>query len=153
MLAGLLAAVITTLSLFALVAQAGGRPGHVTVGPASVRFCADPGYCGGNMLLSVGRAEPTGAPFAHTWASGWNTWAAAHNVPQKIVTAGCNYLSTERYYLCAVRVRSNAAAPSGASCGLIVVKPGARSSPAEQIENGLETACRILSAFPQQIVD
>jgi hypothetical protein len=147
----LLVAVVTTLTL-ALAAEAVSRSDHDGVGAASLRYCADPGYCGANMMLSVSRAEATATPFARTWASDWNRWAAAHQVPQQIVTAGCNYLLTERYYLCAVRVRSHARASSGASCALIVVRPGTQPNARDQIENGLETACRILSAFPQQIV-
>ena len=105
------------------------------------------------MMLSVSRAEAAATLFARNWASDWNTWSAAHDVPQQIATAGCNYLSTERYYLCAVRVRSQAPASPGASCGLIVIKPRTQPDPNDQIENGLETACRILSAFPKQTVN
>jgi hypothetical protein len=151
-LVALLAVVVTTVMLFALAAEAGSRSDHQGISRASLRYCADPGYCGGNMMLSVSRAEANAPPFASTWASDWNRWAATHKVPQQIVTAGCNYLSTERYYLCAVRVRSHARASSGASCGLIVVKPERQPNPSDQIANGLETACRILYAFPQQIV-
>jgi hypothetical protein len=147
----LLVAVVTTLTL-ALAAEAISRTDHDGVGAASLRYCADPGHCGANMMLSVSRAEATATPFARTWTSDWNSWAAAHQVPQQIVTAGCNYLSTEHYYLCAVRVRTHAPASPAASCGLIVIKQGTQPNPSDQIENGLETACRILSAFPQQIV-
>jgi hypothetical protein len=152
-LVALLAVVVTTLTLFALAAQAGSRSDHEGITRASFRFCGDPGHCGGNMMLSVSRAEAAATPFARIWARDWNRWAGAHNIPQQIVSAGCNYLSTERYYLCVVRVRSHAPASPGASCGLIVVKPGTQPNPSDQIENGLETDCRILSAFPQQIVD
>jgi len=152
-LVALLAAVITTLASFALAARGASRSDHVGVGRAPSRFCADPGYCGGNMMLGVSRAEAAATPFASTWASDWNSWAAAHELPQRIVTAGCNYLPTERYYLCAVRVSSDVAASPRASCGLIVIKPGAQSNPSAQIENGRQTACSILSAFPRQIVD
>jgi len=142
------AAIVTTLTL-ALAAEASE---HDWVGPASVRYCADPGYCGGNMTLDVRRAEATGTPVTRTWASDWNRWAAAHKIPRQIVTAGCNYLSTERYYLCALRVRTDAPASSGASCGLMVIKPGIEPNPSNQIEDGFKTACRILYAFPEQIV-
>jgi hypothetical protein len=120
-----------------------------------LRFCADPGHCGGNTMLSseTGRAEATARTFAGTWASDWNTWAAAHEVPQQIVTAGCNYLATEEYYLCAVRVRSHAPSEPRVSCALLVVKPSPQPTPNDQIENGLETACRIFSAFPHHVVD
>ena len=148
----LLAVVVTTLTLVALAAQAGSRSDHELISRATLRFCADPGYCGGNMMLSVNRPEATATQFTRTWASDWNRWAAAHEVHQQIVTAGCNYLPTERYYLCAARVRSHARASSAALCGLIVVKPRRQQNPNDQIENGLETACSILSAFPQQIV-
>src|SRR5262249_51147427 len=151
-LVALLAVVVTTLTLFALAARAGSRSDHEESSRASLRFCADPGHCGGNMMLGVSRSEATATPLTKNRASDWNTWACAHEVPEQIVTAGCNYLSTERYYLCAVRMRSQARAPAGASCGLIVVKPGTQPNPSDQIENGLETACRILSAFPRQII-
>src|SRR5262245_8587462 len=52
----LLVASVMTLTL-ALAAEAVSRSDHDRVGQASLRYCADPGYCGGNMLLSVGRAE------------------------------------------------------------------------------------------------
>ena len=145
--------IVATLALVALVAPAASRFEREEVSRASLRYCADPGHCGGNMMQSVSRAEATATTFARTWASDWNTWAAAHEVPQQIVRAGCNYLPTERYYLCAVRVRSHVAASPVPSCGLIVARPGSQSNPSDQIENGLETACRILSAFPQQIVN
>jgi hypothetical protein len=148
-----LVSIVTTLTLLALVAPAASRPQRREVSRASLRYCADPGHCGGNMMLSVSRAEATATSFARAWASDWNTWAAAHDVQQQIVTAGCNYLATERYYLCAVRVMSGARASPGASCGLIVIKPTTLPNPRDQIQNGLETACRILSAFPQHIVD
>jgi hypothetical protein len=154
-LGALLVAVVMTLTLGALVAptaRATSRSDHEEVSRAS-RFCADPGYCSGNMTLNVGRAEATATPFTKTWASDWNKWAAAHMVPQHIVTAGCNYLSTEHLYLCAVRVSSHAAASPGESCGLIVLNPRTQPNPNAQIANGLETTCRILSAFPQQIVN
>jgi hypothetical protein len=147
-LAAPLAAISTTLTL-ALAAEASERD---RVGPASLRYCADPGDCGGNMLLGVSRAEATATPFTRTWASDWNRWAAAHTIPRQIVTAGCNYLASERYYLCAVRVRSDAPASSGTSCGLMVIKPGIEPDPSDQIEEGFKTAGRILYAFPQQIV-
>src|SRR5262245_60078065 len=115
-----LLAIVTTLTVLTLVAPAASRPDHAGGSRASLRFRADPGHCGGNMMLSVSRAEAAATSFAGAWASEWNRWAAAHNVPQQISTAGCNYLSTERYYLCAVRVRSHAPASPGASCGLIV---------------------------------
>src|SRR5262245_17671704 len=148
-----LLAIVTALTVLALVAPASSRPERAEVSRASLRYCADPGHCGGNVMLSVSRAEAVAKSFAITWASDWNTWAAAHNVPQEIVTAGCNYLSTERFYLCAVRVTSDARVSPGASCGLIVVKPAALPNPSDQVRNGLETACRILSAYPQQIVN
>jgi hypothetical protein len=155
-LVALLIAVVTTLTLRPLVAPAAhatSRSDREVMSRASLRYCADPGYCGGNMTLSVSRAEASATPFTRAWARDWNTWAAAHMVPQHIVTAGCNYLSTERYYLCAVRVSSHAAASPGESCGLIVLDPRTQPSPNAQIANGLETSCRILSAFPQQLVD
>jgi hypothetical protein len=148
-----LAGILTTLTLFALVSPAISRLQRKELSRASLRFCADPGHCGGNMMVSVSREEVTATRFARTWASDWDTWAAAHSIPQQIVTAGCNYLWTERYYLCAVRVSTDSRASSTTSCGLMVVKPGTQPNPSDQIENGLETACRILFAFPQQIVD
>src|SRR5262249_62364390 len=116
-LVALLAVVVTTLTLFALAARAGSRSDHEESSRASLRFCADPGHCGGNMMLGVSRSEATATPFTKTWASDWNTWAAAHEVPEQIVTAGCNYLSTERYYLFAVPVRAPAPRPARRSCG------------------------------------
>jgi hypothetical protein len=149
--AALLLAVVTTLTL-ALAAEAISRTDHDGVGAASSRYCADPGHCGGNMMLSVSRAEASATPFARTWARAWNRSAAGHKLAQQIVTAGCNYLATERYYLCAVRVRADAPTSPGPSCGLIVIKPETQPNPSDQIENGLETACRILSAYPRQTV-
>src|SRR5262249_15313312 len=146
-----LAGVLTTFTLLALVSPAGSERKEVS--RASMRFCADPGHCGGNMMVRVSRADVSATRFARTWASDWNRWAAAHRVPQQIVTVGCNYLWTERYYLCAVRLRSDARASSAAACGLIVVKPERQPNPSDQIENGLETDCQILSAYPQQIVE
>jgi hypothetical protein len=146
-----LAGVLATFTLLALVSPATSERKEVS--RASLRFCADPGHCGGNMMVRVSRQEVAATSFARTWARDWNTWAAAHKVPQQIVTAGCNYLWTERYYLCAVRLRSDARASSVAVCGLIVVEPQRQPNASDQIENGLETACRILSAYPQQNVE
>jgi hypothetical protein len=149
----LLAVVVTTLTFFALTGQDISRSDREAISRASLRFCADPGLCGANMMVRVTRPETTSTSFARTWASDWNRWAAAHRVPQQIDTVGCNYLWTERYYLCAVRLsRYGARASSAGSCGLIVVNPGAQPNPSDQIENGLETSCRILSTYPQQIV-
>jgi hypothetical protein len=123
------------------------------VSRATLRFCADPGHCSGNMMVRVTQPGATPTSFATSWGSDWNRWAAAHRVPQQIVTVGCNYLWTERYYLCAVRLRwYGARASSAASCGLIVVNPGSQPNLSDEIENGLATPCRILSAYPQQIV-
>jgi hypothetical protein len=100
----------------------------------------------------AGQAVATARTFALTWASDWNRWAAAHKVPQHILTVGCNYLSTEHYYLCAVRARLRAPSEPGVTCGLIVVKPGTQSDPNEQVENGMKTSCHIFSTLPQHVV-
>ena len=146
-----LVGLLTTLSLLALVSPATSERKQLS--RPSLRFCADPGHCGGEMKVSVAREEVTATSFTRTWAREWNKWAAAHQVPRQIVTAGCNFLWTERYYLCAVRELSDASASSAASCGLVVVEPETRPNPSDQIESGLETACRVLAAYPEQTVE
>ena len=150
--------IVTTLTLIGLAAQ----PAQATIPSAhegttrgSLDYCADPGHCGGVTTLTGGtvrRAEATARTFALTWASDWNTWAAAHKVPERIRTVGCNYLSHEHYYLCAVRVRSHTASAPSATCGLIVVKPRTQPNLNDQVVNGFETTCHIFSTLPRQVV-
>ena len=80
-------------------------------------------------------------------------------VPQQILMVGCRYLSTEHYYLCAVRVsldvsRVSGDPPSepGTSCGLIVVSAEMQAGPNDRIVNGLRTTCHIFSTYPRQVV-
>ena len=121
--------------------------------------CVDPGHCGGftrsstEPLRDDDLAERT---FAFSWASDWNRWAEAHMVPQQILRVGCHYVSTEHYYLCAIRVSSGLPAsgdpPSapGTSCGLIVVSAKMQAGPNDRIVNGLKTTCDIFSTYPRQ---
>ena len=97
--------------------------------------------------------------FALSWARDWNNWAEAHEVPQHILTVGCNYLATERYYLCAVQVslgppQVSVDPPSGPgiSCGLIVVSATMEAGPNDRIVNGLKTTCHIFSTYPRHVV-
>jgi hypothetical protein len=142
-------------------ARASIRSDHDTVTQATFD-CVDPGYCGG-IIRSSGEAardrENAARTFAFSWASDWNRWAQAHVVPQQILTVGCHYLSTEHYYLCAVRVsldlpRMSGDAPSapGTSCGLIVVSAEMQAAPNDRIVNGLKTTCHIFSTYPRQVV-
>jgi hypothetical protein len=149
-LVAMLVGILTTVTVLAVVSPATSE--HQEMSRASLRLCADPGHCGGNMMVRVSREKVTATSFARTWATDWNAWAVGRRLPQQIVTVGCNYLWTERYYLCAVRLRSDVRASSATTCGLIVVEPERQPNPSDQIENGLETACRILAAYPQQIV-
>jgi hypothetical protein len=150
--------IVTTLTLIGLAAQAAQAtipPAHESATRGSLDYCADPGYCGGGTTLTGGtvrRAEATARTFALTWASNWNTWAAAHKVRERILTVGCNYLSTEHYYLCAVRVRFHAPSVPSATCGLVVVEPRTQPDPSDQVENALKTTCHIFSTYPRQVV-
>jgi hypothetical protein len=62
----------TTLTLLALVFPAISRLQRKEVSRALLGFCADPGHCGGNMMVSVSREEVTATSFARTWASDWD---------------------------------------------------------------------------------
>jgi hypothetical protein len=150
--------IVTALTLIALTAPSAQAtvPSAPRSGPrGSFDYCADPGHCGGIMTLSGGtvrRTDATARTFAVAWASDWNRWAAAHKVPQHILSVGCNYLLTEHYYLCAVRVRLHAPSGPSPTCGLIVVKPTTQTSPNDQVKNGLKTTCHIFSTLPRQVV-
>jgi hypothetical protein len=136
---------------------AGGTPARAAQDAVTQRMfdCVDPGHCGG-ITRSSGEAVRDGdlaaATFASSWARDWNRWADVHVVPQQILTVGCHYLSTEHYYLCAVRVTVDPPSAPGASCGLIVVGAKLQAGPNDRIVNGLETTCHIFSTYPRQVV-
>ena len=82
--------IVTTLTLVGLAAQPAGATiasGHEIATPGPLEYCADPGHCGGVTTLTGGAVRRTEAAvrrFALAWASDWNTWAAAHKVPERI---------------------------------------------------------------------
>jgi hypothetical protein len=124
--------------------------------------CVDPGHCGG-IIRSRGETvrdwDLAARTFAFSWASDWNRWAEAHVVLQQILMVGCHYLSTERYYLCAVQVSLDPPQVSvdpppepGTSCGLVVVSATMEAGLNDRIVNGLKTTCHIFSTYPRQVV-